>query len=53
MKVLETYKDSYGDKKQELVDLGYEFYCEKENDIAFKPYMEEVEVIICYNIQYE
>ena len=50
MKVLETYKDSYGDKKQELIDLGYEFYCEKEKDIAFKPYMEDIEIIMCYNI---
>ena len=50
MKVLETYKDSYGDKRQELVDLGFEFYCEKEKDIEFKPYMEDIEIIMCYNI---
>ncbi len=50
MKILETYKDSYGNKRQELVDLGFEFYYEKEKDIDFKPYMEDIEIIMCYNI---
>lgn len=49
MKVLFTFKDFLGERKKELEDLGYELYFEKESDIEFKPYMEEVEVLVCYN----
>ncbi len=49
MKVLTTFKDFFDEKKKELEALGYEFFYEKESKLEFKPYMEEVEVLVCYN----
>ena len=39
-------KDKY---KKDIEALGYEVFYEKENSIEFKPYMEDIEVLVCYN----
>ncbi|MEW8956679.1 phosphoglycerate dehydrogenase [Clostridium sp.] len=35
--------------KEDIEALGYEVFYEKESSIEFKPYMEEVEILVCYN----
>ncbi|WP_040210184.1 NAD(P)-dependent oxidoreductase [Clostridium polynesiense] len=49
MKVLFTFKEFLTDKKEELESLGYELYYEKESSLEFKPYMEEIDILVCYN----
>ncbi len=47
-KVLITY-GLLEHKKRELESLGYEVYIEREKDIVFKPYMEDIDILMCYN----
>ncbi len=53
--VLFTYKIGKDDQEQEarakhLERMGYQVYFEKESSFEYKPYMKDVEILVCYQV---
>lgn len=53
--ILFTYKIGKDDQEQKaranhLESMGYKVYFEKESTFAYKPYMKDVEVLVCYQV---